>query len=247
MKLKPLSVALFTLALVALVPVVKMATAQPEPVSLEEKLGQWHAKGLEQSKICEDVFQEEANGSFEGNYFFDDFKGLNLTDEQRSTYDSLMTQADAKRTELFQNTVSIINPTASLSFKPSADFDSVPQDIQSEIQEALNKNPTIDQKEALDRKFGQYGEFLGSYITYITPEQEAQRTWISENFYAQVQDIMTAEQLSQYRKLLTARLRIDEVCGSTVPVSSERDLGRVITGSSSAWGQVVDTIPELLQ
>ena len=60
MKLKSLTIALCTLGLVALVPLVKMATAQPEPVSLEEKIGQWQAEERAQSAICDRISQEEA-------------------------------------------------------------------------------------------------------------------------------------------------------------------------------------------
>lgn len=247
MKLKSLTIALCTLGLVALVPIVKMAIAQTEPVSLEEKLEQWQAAEREQSKTCDRVTQEEANGNFEGNPFFDDSKGLNLTDEQHNAYDALMEQANAKRTELFQNTVSMVNPTAPLSFSSSPNFDSAPQDIQAAIQAALNKNPTVDQKEALNREFAQYGEFSGSYINYITPEQEEQLSQINKDFYAQVQEIMTSEQLPQYREILAAMLRIEEVCVSTVPVSSDQDLGQVLMGLSQAQGRIVDTIPEILQ
>ena len=246
MKFKSLTIALCTLGLVALVPLVKMATAQPEPVSLEEKIGQWQAEERAQSAICDRISQEEANNNFEGNDFFDFFEGLNLTDEQNSTYDALMAQADAKRTEVFENTVSIVNPTASLSFSSSANPDSIPEDIQAAIQAALNENPTVDQKEALNREFGQYGEFSGSYIVRTTPEQEQQRSQINENFYAQVQNIMTPEQLPRYRENLAVILRM-EGCGSWVPVSADQDLGQVLVGLTSPMGRVVDTISELLQ
>lgn len=230
-----------------------MATAQTapseqntEPVSLEGKKSEWLATDIEESRICDGVFKEEANGNFEGNDFFDDFKGLNLTDEQQSAYDALDAQAEAKRGEAYQNALSMLDPTAVLSFSYSANPDSVPQDVQTAIQAALNENPTVDQKEALDREFAQYGEFSGSYIVYVSPEQDAQIAQITEDFYAQVQSIMTPEQLPQYRENLASRLRINKVCDGWTSVSVDQGLGRVLVGlSSDPMGRLVDTIPEL--
>ena len=140
--------------------------------------------------------------------------------------------------------MSIEDPTATLSFGYE---DDIPQDILTEIQAALEKNSNIDQKEALEREFGQYVEFSGTYINYVSPEQAAQIDQITEDFYAQVQDIMTPEQLPQYRENLAARLRINEVCDAWVPVSSNQDLGRVIFATDTPMGRLVDSVPELLQ
>ena len=69
---------------------------------------------------------------------------------------------------------------------------------------------------------------------------------LNENFYAQVQNIMTPEQLPRYRENLAVILRM-EGCGSWVPVSADQDLGQVLVGLTSPMGRVVDTISELLQ
>ena len=237
MKFKSLAIALCTLGLVTSVPPMEIAAAQTRFASIEEERKQWQAEDIERSKVCDRVFQAEANDSFEGNSFFDDFKGLNLTDEQRSAYDALSAQADKKRAEAYQNTVSIVDPTATLSFGWSEwDLNLVPQDVQTAVQAALDKSPKFDQKAALDREFSQYGEFYGSYITYVTPEQEAQLAQVTEDFYTQFQNIMTPEQLPQYRENLAARRRINEVCDVKGPISAY-----------PAMGRVVDSIPELLQ
>ena len=237
MKFKSLTIALCTLGLVVSVPAMKVATAQTKPTTIEEERRQWQAEDIERSKICDRVFQAEANDSFEGNSFFDDFKGLNLTDEQQSAYNALDTQAEAKRSEVYENTVSMVDPTATLSFGWSEwDLNLIPQDVQAAVQAALDKGPKFDQKAALDQEFGQYGEFYGSYITYVTPEQEAQLAQITKDFYSQVQGIMTPEQLPQYRENLAARLRINEVCDVKGPISAY-----------PAMGRIVDSILELLQ
>ena len=66
MKFKSLTIAFCALGLVISVPAVKMAIAQTEPVSVEEKKDQWVAADIEQWKICDRVSQAEANDSFEG-------------------------------------------------------------------------------------------------------------------------------------------------------------------------------------
>lgn len=104
MKLKSLTIALLTLGLVASVPAVKMAIAQTEPADTAEFLRQMEA--------CDRVTQAEANDTFDGSAFFDDFKGLNLTDEQRSAYEVFDTQAAARRAEVYKDIVSMADPTA---------------------------------------------------------------------------------------------------------------------------------------
>lgn len=253
MKLKVFS-AISLVSAVTCFSIIRIATAQTtpaeqntEPVSLEEKKSEWLATDIEESRICDGIFQAEANVTFEGGYGFDDFQGVTLTDEQQSAYDALDAQAEARRGEVYQNALSMLDPTAPLSFRYSANYDSVPQDVETAIQAALNENPTVDQKAFLDREFAQYGEFSESYIVYVTPEQDTQVAQITEDFYAQVQDIMTPEQLPQYLENLESRLRINEVCDGWVAASADRELGRVLFGTNVPMGQLVNTIPELLQ
>ena len=251
MKLKVFPAIIGLISVITCFSIIKVATAQTalseqntEPVSLEEKKSEWMALDIEESRVCDRVFEEEANVWFEGNPFFDDFQGIILTEEQQSAYDALDAQTEARRGEVYQNALSILDPTAILSF--SYNSNSVSEDVQTAVQAALNKNPTIDQKEALDREFAQYGEFSVSYIVYVSPDQDAQVAQITEDFYAQVKDIMTPEQLPQYRKNLESRLRINEVCDGWTYVPVDQGLGRVLVGLSSApMGRLVDTIPEL--
>ncbi len=237
MKFKSLTIALCTLGLVASVPAVKIAIAQTELTALEEKIRQWEAEDIELNKTCDRVTQAEANSTSEGSAFFDEFKRVNLTDEQRSTYDALLTQLGENREEVYKNSLSIVNPIAYLSFGNPGDFESIPQDVQTAIWAALEKGPKFDQKAALDREFGEYGEFYGSYINYTTPEQKAQLAQITEDFYTQVQGIMTPEQLPQYQENLVAKLKIDEAC----------DYSKVPFSPYPPYGRVVDSILELLQ
>lgn len=211
--------------------------AQTESVTLEEKISQWRADDIETSKVCNLVYEEEAE-IFEGNYFFDVYRGLNLTDEQNDAYLTFNAQLDTETLEVYENAVSMIDPTAALSFMYTVDSEQVPPGIDSAIQAALDENPTSDQIAALKREFGQYGEFLGAYIVYLTPEQKAQLTQIDENFQAQMLAVMTPEQLPQYRENLAARSRIGEACDYSKHPSYAH---------YPAMGRVVDMIPELLQ
>ena len=253
MKLSFSSKAVLTVGLMAVLPVtvgsslLQTVRAQTEPVTIEEKMSQWRATDLKEMKICDRAFATEANGSFEGNPFFDDFKGITFSTEQQSAYDALDAQAEAERGKIYQNALSIVNPTATLSFGWFGDMNLVPQDVQTAVQAALDEGPKIDQKAALDQEFAQYGEFSGAYINYVSPEQQAQIDQITEDFYAQVQGLMTPEQLPQYRENLAARLRINEVCDGWVPVSAGQDLGRVTYMTFAPMGRLVDSIPELLQ
>lgn len=221
MKFKSLTIALCTLGSIASVPAMKMAIAQTESADTAEFIRQMAA--------CDRATQAEANDTSGELPSFDDFKGLNLTDEQWSAYNVFDAQAATRRAEVYKNSVSMADPTATLSFVWSGDSESFPPEIQAAVQAALEKNPKYDQKAALDREFGQYGEFEGLYYTYITPEQDAQITQITEDYYMQAQGIMTPEQLPQYQKNLASRRRINEVCDVKGPMSPY---------------QVVDTLPE---
>ncbi len=221
MKFKPLTIALCTLGLVVSVPAMRMAIAQTESADTAEFLRQFEA--------CDRVTQTEANDTSGELPSFDDFKGLNLTDEQWSAYNVFDEQAATRRAEVYKNSVSMADPTATLSFAWLEDSEAFSPEIQAAVQAALEKSPKFDQKASLDQEFGQYGEFEGLYFTYVTPEQDAQITQITEDFYRQVQGIMTAEQLPQYQTNLASRRRINEVCEAKGPLSPYR---------------VVDTLPE---
>ncbi|NJN30554.1 MAG: hypothetical protein HC824_09075 [Synechococcales cyanobacterium RM1_1_8] len=199
MKLKSLAIAFCTLGLIASVPAVKMAIAQAEQAEqAEPEISAEAAEKLKQLEACDRVLEQEANVMFEGRTGFDDLKGINLTDEQSKTYDALSAQAEAKTEEIYKNSVVVVDPAAILSFIWFVpDVDSVPQEVKTAIQTALNKNPKFDQKAALDQEFGQYGQFNASYLNYITPEQNAQLKQITEDFHVQVQGIITPEQLPQ--------------------------------------------------
>lgn len=210
--------------------------AQTESVTLEERVMQWRADDIAQWETCDRVYQEEAE-IYEGNYFFDVYRGLNLTDEQNNAYLTFNAQSDAETLEVLDNSLSVVDPTAALAFGYSVDPEQIPEGINSAIQAALNKNPTSNQLEALNQEFGQYGEFSGAYINYLTPEQKAQLAQITENFQAQMQSVMTPEQIPQYRENLAAGLRIGEACDSKHPLYA----------LYPAFGRIVDTIPELLR
>ena len=74
MKIKTFPTVISLVSAIACFSIIKMATAQtapdeqnPESVSLEEKLSEWRARDLEELKICDGVFEAEANVIFEGN------------------------------------------------------------------------------------------------------------------------------------------------------------------------------------
>jgi Spy/CpxP family protein refolding chaperone len=183
------------------------------------------ADTLERSQACDRAMKEDGE-EMEGGYFFDDFKGLNLTDKQKKAYEALDAQAEAKRAKVYKESISVADPAAILSFSSSPGV-SIPPDVQAAIQEALNSNPKMDKEAALNQKFGKYGIFIGSYITYLTSEQQAQIDQATKDFYAQVQDLMTPEQQPQYSKNLAARLRINAACDVKGPISSYPALGQI--------------------
>jgi hypothetical protein len=207
--------------------------AQTEPRTLEEVVMQWRAEDIARWENCDVVYQQEAE-LFEGNYFFDQFRKLNLTEEQKNASLTFNAQQEAETLEVLNSAVSVADPMAALSFMYTANIEEVPQDIQTAIQEALD-NPDPDQ-EALNQKFGEYGEFQGGYIPYFTPEQKAQMEQISKDFEANMESVMTPEQVLQYRENLVAGDRIAEACNS-----------EHLYAVYPAFGRVVDEIPELLQ
>ena len=203
---------------VAVIPnLTKTAQAQPQsPAAITA-----------QRENCDRIMRELGEAMY-GGYSYDDFQGLNLTDKQQKAYDALSEQADAKRAEVYERSISVADPNASLSFLPPPGI-SVPPDVQAAIQEALDSNPKIDQEAALNQKFGngQYGLFIGSYITYITPEQQAQLDQITADFYSQVKSLITSEQQPQYRKNLEGRLKINAVCDQKAPFYGYPALGQI--------------------
>jgi hypothetical protein len=211
---------------------------QPEQVQLEdipegielltlEQLEQRRLDGLEESNICDRVWQENSNSEEDGRSYFYDFKGLNLTDAQKQAYDALDAQAEARRADLYAQTIAVADPSAILSFLWLSE---VVPDVEAKIQAALDLSPKMDQEAVLNEQFGngQYGLFVGSYVTYLTPEQETELAQITTDFYSGVQALMTPEQQPQYSENLAARLRINEACDVKQPISSYPALGRVI-------------------
>ncbi len=242
MKLSSLSKIVRTIGLVAVLSatvgssISQTVQAQTEPVTLEERVNQWRADDIARWETCDGVYQQEAE-IFEGNYFFDPFRKLNLTEEQNNAYLTFNAQSDAETLEVLDSSLSVVDPTAALSFSYSVDPDQLPESINSAIQAALNENPTSNQLEALNQEFGQYGEFSGAYINYLRPDQKAQLAQITENFQAQMQSVMTPEQVIQYQENLASGRRISAACDSPHPVYA----------SYPAMGRLVDSIPELLQ
>ena len=222
MKLKISTIALGTLGMVVLVPMVRVAIAQTAPA---DALPIWEYDLVAQ-QACDRVFAKFAESTSGERLSFDDFRGLNLTDEQRQAYDALDAQRDERINKVYERSVRADDTTAILSFSYATNVDIsdldtvVPPEVQAAIQAALNKNPTSEQKEALNQEFGQYGEFIGSTITYVTPDQVEGLDQISQDFYAQVQEIMTPEQLPQYQKNLAARLEINKACDQRGSFSS---------------------------
>jgi hypothetical protein len=223
-------------AIVTIPNLAKTAQAQTQgiPDGIEfltrEQLEQGRLDALEQSKICDRVFQENSNVQADGGIFFDDFQGLSLTDAQKKAYEALDAQAEARRAALYKQTISVADPSATVTFLYLAP--STPPKIQAEINAELDRKPTMDQLEVLnqkfEKKFGKYGLFIGSYITYLTPAQRTQLAQISSDFYRQVQALMPPEQQPQYSKNLATRLRINAACDAKQPVSSYPALGRIV-------------------
>ncbi len=229
MKLTVLSKMLITAGFMAalsaaIVPTItKTAQAQNQDQLQTKMLSP--AEVVAQSEACDRVFKELGE-TIDGQTFFDDFRGLNLTEQQRKAYDALDAQAEAKRAEVYKGSISIADPDATLAFSGLMEG-SAPPDIQAAIQEALNGNPKMDQEAALNQKFGKYGLFYGFYITYLTLGQERQLDQITADFYSQVQALMTPEQQPQYQKNLASRLKINAVCDQKAPFPSYPALGQI--------------------
>lgn len=232
--LRTLGLVAMLTAIVTIPTIPKTAQAQTDgiPDGIEfltrEQLEQVRLDALEQARICDRVWQENSNSQADGRSFFDDFQGLNLTDAQREAYAALDAQAEARRAELYRQTISVADPSATVTFLYLSP--TTPLDVQAAIQAELDRNPTMDQLEALNQRFGnsQYGLFVGSYVTYLTPEQETQLAQITSDFYSQVQALMTPEQQPQYSKNLPARLRINAACEPKGPMLSYPAPGRIV-------------------
>jgi hypothetical protein len=216
--------------------IVKTAQAQTQSIPdgikflTRQQLEQGRLDALEQSKRCDRALQENSNTQANGRSYFDEFQGLTLTNAQKKAYKALEAQAEAKRAALYKQTISVADPSATVEFLYLSP--SVPPRIQAEINAELDRKPTMAQLEALNqrlkKKFGKYGLFIGSYVTYLTPVQQTQLAQISSDFYRQVQVLMTPEQQPQYSKNLAARLRINAACDAKQPISSYPAMGRIV-------------------
>jgi hypothetical protein len=168
-------------------------------------------------RACTRIFKEL--GETDGNgTFYDDFKGLNLTDQQKKSEQALNAKKDARITVISNNIISV---PESLTFSAAPGV-SIPPTIQTAIDKVNNSRPKVNQAAALDRKFGKYGRFIvGSYLNYYaTPNAQAKLDQISQEYYTQLENIMTPAQKPQYRKNLAGRLRINAVCDAKWPISS---------------------------
>jgi uncharacterized surface protein with fasciclin (FAS1) repeats len=223
MKLSSLSktlttVGLMTVLSIAVIPsITKTVQAQiPSPTGSTDQIS---PEEMERQRLCDLAFQANGQKDGEGNYSFDDFQGLNLTDSQQKAYQALDTQAEAKRAELYKQTLVVPDLSLPLIFFARGE---APPDIQAAIQAALDLKPKAGQEAALNERFGngKYGVFVGPYINYLTPEQDTQLVQITSDFYRQVQGIMTPEQQPQYSQNLAGRIRINAICDEKAPFSA---------------------------
>lgn len=240
------------LSSIAVIPnLAKTAQAQTEgiPDSIKfltrEQLEQGRLDALEQLKICDRVWQENSNSQADGRPFFDDFQGLTLTDAQKKAYKALDAQAEARRTELYKQAISVADPSATVEFLYLSP--SIPRNVRAAIQKELDRKPNMEQLAALNQRFGnrQYGLFVGSYVTYLTSEQKTQLAQISSDFYSRVQALMTPEQQPQYSKNLAARLQINAACDAKQPISSYPALGRIVNQPPSTNAAQPKTIVQI--
>jgi hypothetical protein len=226
MNLSFLSKTLSTFGLMALIATIvgsgisKTAQAQnlPQPLNFTEE------EMAELAAACDRTTQENSEPSPDGNgLFFDTLRAMNVTDQQRSAYSTLLDQADEKRAEIYENSVSVPNP-ANIMFMWSGPIDPT---VESAITAVLNQNPKIDELAALNQQFGQYGVFTTSYFHYYTPEQDAQLGQITDDFNAQFEALLTPEQQLQYRENLAAGERIRSACEWDGPIFSYPAMGRI--------------------
>ena len=156
MKLKSLTIALGTLGIVVLVPMVKVAVAQTAPA---DALPIWEYDPVA-VEMCDRVFAEYAESASGERASFSNFRGLTLTDEQQQAYDALDAQRDERINKVYERSVRADDTTATLSFSYATNVDIsdldtvVSPEVQAAIQAALNKNPTSEQKESLNQYSG---------------------------------------------------------------------------------------------
>jgi uncharacterized surface protein with fasciclin (FAS1) repeats len=203
---------MIALSIVALPSITKTAQAQiPSPTGSTDQIS---PEEMERQRLCDLAFQANGQTDGEGNYSFDDFQGLTLTDSQQKAYQDLQTQAEAKQAELYKQTLVVPDLSLSLIFFARGE---APPDVQAAIQAALDLKPKAGQEAALNERFSQYGVFVGPYINYLTPEQDTQLVQITSDFYRQVQSIMTPEQQPQFSQNLVGRIRINAICDERPP------------------------------
>jgi hypothetical protein len=183
---------------------------------------------LARDRVCTRVFKELGE-TVDNQTYYDDFKGLNLTDRQKKSEQALNAKKDAKITAVSSDIISV---PESLTFSAAPGV-SIPPTIQATIDKVNNSRPEVNQAAALDRKFGKYGRFIiGSYLNYYaTPNAQAKLDKISQDYYTQLENIMTPAQKPQYRKNLAGRLKINAVCDTQWP------------HSGSAMGKISDKAP----
>jgi hypothetical protein len=214
MKLTALSKSIRTIGVMAMLSVAVIPnltkTAQAQTPTPQVR----SSADLARDRVCTRVFKEL--GETDGNgTFYDDFKGLNLTDRQKKSEQALNAKKDAKITVISNNIISV---PESLTFSAAPGV-SIPPTIQTAIDKVNDSRLEVNQAAALDRKFGKYGRFIvGSYLNYYaTPNAQAKLDKISQDYYTQLENIMTPAQKPQYRKNLAGRLKV--ISGSEGTVS----------------------------
>jgi Spy/CpxP family protein refolding chaperone len=215
MQLSSLSKVFTTVGLMATLSVATIATIAQAQSSA--------ADSLAQSKVCDRVFKQY--GETDGNQtYFDDYKGLNLTDRQKKADQAFSKQGDAKREVIMRNIVSV---PESLGFSPTPGV-SIPPDIQAAIDKVNNTMPKVNQEAALNRRFGKYGRFIVTqYVNYYgSPQDQAKMDQITKDYYTQMQNLMTPAQRPQYQKNLASRLKINAACDAKWPLFGSA-LGRI--------------------
>jgi hypothetical protein len=200
----------------------------PSITTIAQAQSQAAKDSLAQSKVCDRVFKQY--GETDGNQtYFDDYKGLNLSDRQKKAEQTFERQANARREVIMRDIVSVPD---SLGFSPTPGV-TIPPDIQAAIDKVNNTMPSVNQEAALNRRFGKYGRFIVTqYINYYgSPQDQAKMDQITKDYYTQMQNLMTPAQRPQYQKNLASRLKINAACDVKWPLFG------------SALGKISDKAP----
>lgn len=144
-----------------------------------------------------------------GQDFFYDLQGIELSAEQFEAFDSISINIGEKIGTIIDGAQGVVDSGSTISFVPREGSNLTNEQMKSIYAAYESFPPTSDKIESLTEEFGQYGEFRATQRVVLTPEGEMTLEELEQDYNNGLLSVMTPDQQQQYRENMEVRSRIN--------------------------------------